>query len=63
LHRDVVSFTGLTPATVVNEPFLAIDDIAWGWPGRGTLAAGLPHPAHQSADGPAHDDEMSVSIQ
>jgi AraC-like DNA-binding protein len=33
LHRDVVSFTGLTPATVVNEPFLAIDDIAWGWPG------------------------------
>lgn len=33
LHRDVVAFTGLTPATVVNEPFLAIDDIAWGWPG------------------------------
>lgn len=34
LHRDVVEFTGLTPATVVNEPFLAVDDIAWGWPGR-----------------------------
>jgi AraC-like DNA-binding protein len=33
LHHDVVSFTGLTPATVVNEPFLAIDDVAWGWPG------------------------------
>ena len=33
LHRDVMSFTGLTPAIVVNEPFLAIDDIAWGWPG------------------------------
>jgi AraC-like DNA-binding protein len=33
LHRDVVSFTGLTPAAVVDEPFLAIDDIAWGWPG------------------------------
>ncbi|MGA2827130.1 MAG: helix-turn-helix domain-containing protein [Streptosporangiaceae bacterium] len=33
LHRDVVAFTGLTPATVVNEPFLAVDDIAWGWPG------------------------------
>jgi len=32
LHRDVVAFTGLTPATVVNEPFLAVDDIAWGWP-------------------------------
>ena len=34
LHRDVKAFTGLTPATVVDEPFLAIDDIAWGWPGR-----------------------------
>lgn len=34
LHRDVVAFTGLTPAKVVNEPFLAIDDVAWGWPGR-----------------------------
>jgi AraC-like DNA-binding protein len=34
LHRDVVEFTGLTPATVVDEPFLAVDDIAWGWPGR-----------------------------
>ena len=33
LHRDVAAFTGLTPATVVNEPFLAIDDIAWGWRG------------------------------
>jgi hypothetical protein len=21
------------PATVVDEPFLAIEDIAWGWPG------------------------------
>jgi AraC-like DNA-binding protein len=34
LHRDVVAFTGLTPATVVDEPFLAVDDVAWGWPGR-----------------------------
>ena len=33
LHRDVTAFTGLTPATVVNEPFLGVDDIAWGWPG------------------------------
>jgi AraC-like DNA-binding protein len=29
LHRDVVAFTGATPATVANEPFLAVDDIAW----------------------------------
>jgi AraC-like DNA-binding protein len=29
LHRDVVTFTGVTPVTVTNEPFLAVDDIAW----------------------------------
>ncbi|MFI5592208.1 helix-turn-helix domain-containing protein [Amycolatopsis sp. NPDC051758] len=34
LHRDVMAFTTLTPATVVHEPFLAIDDVAWGWPSR-----------------------------
>lgn len=34
LHRDVMTYTGLTPATVVNEPFLAVDDIAWGWPSQ-----------------------------
>jgi AraC-like DNA-binding protein len=33
LHRDVVAFTGLTPVTVVTEPFLAVDNLAWGWPG------------------------------
>jgi AraC-like DNA-binding protein len=32
LHRDVVAFTGMTPATVASEPFLAVDHIAWGWP-------------------------------
>ncbi len=29
LHRDVVAFTGVTPATVAVEPFLAVDDLAW----------------------------------
>lgn len=29
LHRDVVALTGLTPATVAREPFLAVDDFAW----------------------------------
>jgi AraC-like DNA-binding protein len=33
LHRDVLAFTGLTPGTVVHEPFLAVDELAWGWPG------------------------------
>ncbi|MEV0196754.1 helix-turn-helix domain-containing protein [Nonomuraea sp. NPDC050691] len=39
LHRDVMAFTGATPATVAGEPFLAVDDIAW--PSRGTPAK--PH--------------------
>lgn len=29
LHRDVMAFTGATPATMAGEPFLAVDDIAW----------------------------------
>ncbi|MER6029908.1 helix-turn-helix domain-containing protein [Streptomyces sp. NPDC001851] len=36
LHRDVMAFTGATPATVAGEPFLAVDDVAW--PSRGTTA-------------------------
>lgn len=39
LHRDVMAFTGATPATVAGEAFLAVDDIAW--PSRGTPA--WPH--------------------
>lgn len=29
LHRDVMTFTGLTPAAVAGEPFLTVDGIAW----------------------------------
>ncbi|MGW8554439.1 helix-turn-helix domain-containing protein [Streptomyces tubercidicus] len=29
LHRDVLEFTGVTPATVAREPGLAVEDIAW----------------------------------
>lgn len=29
LHRDVMAFTGSTPATVLGEPFLAVDNRAW----------------------------------
>ncbi|MFY1689415.1 helix-turn-helix domain-containing protein [Plantactinospora sp. WMMB782] len=29
LHRDVVAFTGSTPATAVGQPWLAVDDLAW----------------------------------
>ena len=32
LHRDVVAFTGVTPATVAREPWLAVDDLAWPAP-------------------------------
>ncbi|MEU2025760.1 AraC family transcriptional regulator [Streptomyces sp. NPDC016469] len=31
LHRDVMAFTGATPATLAAEPFLAVDDLAWPW--------------------------------
>ncbi|MFI6599413.1 helix-turn-helix domain-containing protein [Nonomuraea sp. NPDC050536] len=41
LHRDVVAYSGVTPANVAGEPFLTIDDVAW--PNRGTplAAAGV----------------------
>lgn len=42
LHRDITAFTGLTPATVVDEPFLAVDDLAWGWPGPPTTRPRRP---------------------
>lgn len=29
LHRDIIAFTGATPATVADEPSLAVDDVAW----------------------------------
>ncbi len=29
LHRDVQSLTGLTPASVADEPFLTVDRVAW----------------------------------
>jgi AraC-like DNA-binding protein len=29
LHRDIVAFTGATPATMATEPWLTVDDIAW----------------------------------
>ncbi|MEU9203539.1 helix-turn-helix domain-containing protein [Streptomyces sp. NPDC048332] len=34
LHREVMAFTGLTPAAVAAEPFLTIDDTAWPGPDR-----------------------------
>ncbi|GAA4905573.1 AraC-like DNA-binding protein [Nonomuraea thailandensis] len=29
LHRDVMAYTGVTPASVAGERFLAVDDLAW----------------------------------
>ncbi|GAA2212103.1 helix-turn-helix domain-containing protein [Nonomuraea monospora] len=29
LHREVMAFAGVTPGTVADEPFLAVDDFAW----------------------------------
>ncbi|GAA3079650.1 AraC family transcriptional regulator [Streptosporangium carneum] len=35
LHRDVLAFTAVTPATVVSQPWLAVDGIAWAGHGAG----------------------------
>ncbi|MFF9765105.1 helix-turn-helix domain-containing protein [Streptomyces sp. NPDC014636] len=32
LHRDVMAFTGVTPAAVAAAPWLAIDNVAWTTP-------------------------------
>ncbi|MCQ8773055.1 helix-turn-helix domain-containing protein [Streptomyces telluris] len=29
LHREILAFTGMTPATLAADPGLAVDDIAW----------------------------------
>ncbi|SEO04774.1 AraC-type DNA-binding protein [Actinacidiphila rubida] len=42
LHRDVMAFAGVTPATVAGEPFLTIDDVAW--PASGRLHTGPAAP-------------------
>ncbi|MFI9604605.1 helix-turn-helix domain-containing protein [Streptomyces sp. NPDC052043] len=51
LHRDVKAFTGATPATVGDELFLAVDDIAW--PSRRTTA--MPSAPPGSVPGGALD--------
>ncbi|KAK1183934.1 helix-turn-helix domain-containing protein [Streptomyces sp. NBS 14/10] len=43
LHRDVMAFAGVTPATVAGEPFLTVDDTAWS-------SHGTPAKPHVSAD-------------
>lgn len=40
LHRDVVALTGLTPATVAGEPWLAVDAVAWRAPAGRPAEAG-----------------------
>jgi AraC-like DNA-binding protein len=48
LHRDVVAISGVTPATVAAEPWLAVDDVAWA--GYGPLSsAGVHHRSTVSA--------------
>jgi AraC-like DNA-binding protein len=34
LHRDVMTFAGVTPRAVAVAPWLAVDDIAWAGPKR-----------------------------
>jgi AraC-like DNA-binding protein len=46
LHRDVMAFTGVTPAAVAVAPFLAVDDVAWAAPKHvsGMRTAAVPAP-------------------
>ena len=32
LHRDVMTFAGVTPVVVSTAPWLAVDDVAWAAP-------------------------------
>jgi AraC-like DNA-binding protein len=61
LHRDVVAFTGSTPATVVDEPFLAVDDIAWGWPGPPPNSRGRSHRTRASKSLPRGNSRLSAT--
>jgi AraC-like DNA-binding protein len=38
LHRDVMTFAGVTPTAVAAAPFLAVDDIAWADPDHASRA-------------------------
>ncbi|MFJ9444677.1 helix-turn-helix domain-containing protein [Kitasatospora sp. NPDC101235] len=40
LHHDVRAFTGTTPVTAADEPWLAADDRAWPTSGSGERASG-----------------------
>jgi AraC-like DNA-binding protein len=42
LHRDVVAFTGATPAAVARAPWLAVDDVAWAGEQRARGLGGAP---------------------
>lgn len=72
LHRDVKAFTGATPATVVDEPFLRVDDRAWptGVPAGPSLtppaapppaAPARSHEGRGTPGGPARIDRCRVT--
>lgn len=47
LHRDVRGFSGVTPAVLADELFLAVDDVAW--PGQGPPVTRAADRTHQAA--------------
>lgn len=55
LHRDVLEFTGVTPAAMAREPGLVVDDIAWADTASARRADTPPHPVrtarHPRRDG------------
>ena len=46
LHRDVVTFAGVTPSAVAVAPWLAVDDVAWAAPDHGSSRDTAPAPRH-----------------
>ncbi|MBU3063941.1 helix-turn-helix domain-containing protein [Nocardia sp. NEAU-G5] len=58
LHRDVVAYTGVTPAAVVAEPFLAVDDVAWGWPTRPCRPTHTPPDSPPALDSAADPEQI-----
>ncbi|MBC9712446.1 AraC family transcriptional regulator [Streptomyces sp. TRM66268-LWL] len=53
LHRDVLAFTGVTPAAVAAAPWLAVDDSAWAVAGPHHALPGAHHPLSGAGASPS----------
>ncbi|MEH6373185.1 helix-turn-helix domain-containing protein [Streptomyces sp. KLMMK] len=60
LHREVVAFTGMTPATLAGDPGLEVDDIAWARTASARRTANPPHSAPTGRGG--HSDGVQRRV-